>query len=295
MTRIPRRLLQHRDIKPSLAQPPPKLRSIIERNAQQHALAGKNRNLAPIHPIVVRRNRLGIPQHQIQLRRPRQRFAVFLRTLLRLKKREARLRVGLLARVIVKLNPPVPPLRTNLANPLQERLNLVVLFPEPREAVPLIDIDTRKKIGDIHHGGRSAFGEHLRKSFSANEIAGQTVCQISVISAVTHVRRDGGAVVCRARRFALEEFHCDPTTLNSSVSGRLRFAGQVKYRSYLTETKQDRCRQGRKNRRRPALQGRRHLMLQRQPTESTMCNIVDKVTAAFWAALIPIPATGRGL
>src|ERR1700722_8893386 len=236
MARIPRRLLQHRDIESSLAQPPPKLRSIIERDTQQHALARKNRNRAAIHRIVVRSNCFRIPQHQIQLRRTRQRFAILLRALLRLGEKQTRLLLRVFSRRVIKLNPPVPPLRTNLANPLQERLNLVVLFPEPREAVPLIDIDTRKKIGDIHHGGRSSFGEHLRKSFSANEIACQTVSQISAISLVTHVRRDRGAVVCRARRFALEEFHCDPTTLNSSVSGRLRFAGQVKYRSYLTET-----------------------------------------------------------
>ena len=100
--------------------------------------------------------------------------------------------------VVVKLNPPVPPLRTNLANPLQKRLNLVVLFPEAREAVPLVDINTGKKIGNIHDGGRAALGQHLRKSFSANEIAGQAVSQISAISVVTHVRRDGGAKVCRA-------------------------------------------------------------------------------------------------
>ncbi len=151
--------------------------------------------------------------------------------------------------VIVKLNPPVPPLRTNLANPLQKRLNLVVLFPEAREAVPLIDIDTGKKIGNIHHGCRSALGEHLRKSFSANEIAGQTVSQISAISVVTHVRRDRGAKVCRARRFALEEFHCDGRRPGTSVTGGLGFAGQVKYRSCLSKTERSQRNRGRFRRR----------------------------------------------
>jgi hypothetical protein len=193
MTRIPRRPLQHRDIQPRLAQTQPKLRSIIERNAQQHTLTRKNRNLTTIHRIVVRSNRLGIPQHQIKLRRPRQRFPILLRTLLRLRKKQAWLFFRVFSRRVIKLNPSMPPLRTNLANLLQKRLNLVVLLPEAREAVPLIDIDTRKKIGNIHHGCCAALGQHLRKSFSANEIAGQAVCQIPAISVVTHVRRDGGA------------------------------------------------------------------------------------------------------
>ena len=38
------------------------------------------------------------------------------------------------------------------------------------------------------------------------------------------------------RRFAFEKFHWWLMAPSSSVSGRLRFAGQVKYRSYLTET-----------------------------------------------------------
>ena len=129
----------------------------------------------------------------------------------------------------------------------KEGLDFVVLFPESREAVPLVDINAGKKIRDIHDGCCAAFGEHLRKSFSANEIAGQAVSQICAISVVTHVRRDGGAEVSECGGLRLKSFIGELIALNLSVSGRLSFAGQVKYRSYLTETK----RSQRKHRTRP--------------------------------------------
>src|SRR6516164_8576101 len=158
MTWIPRRPLEHRDIETSLAQPPPKLRAIIERDAQQDALARQNRNLTPIHRIVVRRNRLGIPQHQFKFRRPRQRFAISLRSLLRITKKKPGLRLRLLPRSVIKLNPPVPPLRADLANPLQKPLNFPLLLPEAGEAVPFVDVHSGKKIGNVDNGGGAALG-----------------------------------------------------------------------------------------------------------------------------------------
>ena len=175
MPRIACGPLQHGDVETGFAQAATEFRAIVEGNTQQDALAGENGDRAPVYGVVVRSDSLGIAQYQIEFRRARQGFAVFLRRLLGLREEQVRLLICLFARLIVEFDPAVPALRTDLADALQKFLDFVVLFPEPREAFPLIDVHSGKKIGNVDHCRGAAFRKHLRKSFSTNEIAGKTV------------------------------------------------------------------------------------------------------------------------
>ena len=86
----------------------------------------------------------------------------------------------------------VPALRADAANLLKENFDFVLVFPEFREVLPVVDVHSCQQVCHFHCTGGAAMRQHGGERFGMLEVFGDAMCQRRAIA--TDSRRRS---VCR--------------------------------------------------------------------------------------------------
>ena len=149
----------------------------LQRDREQDALAGENGDGAALDEIARGREFFGTFQNALEFRGLAEGFGRTLGAPGRAKLPQFPLaRLFLPALPIVVLHPLMPALRADPADVLQILFNRVVRFfvPEFREALPVVDVQSREQVSHIKRFGRAALRQHGCQGFRTLQILGDT-------------------------------------------------------------------------------------------------------------------------